>query len=341
MAPIIKIDEEKLNYAMKNVCYGSFNKIISKKKFTPNKESKKSKRKISPTVTKIISELELEDENDYEERIKSFTNCCKNYSKNTMIKYFNEAKSLGLFGESVFIPDYNQFVGKTHTRIVEPKDFMKFISFLIENFNEYNAPLLVAYYTGLRNKEILQFSLFTLYQLSNRLTFIHIVRKNTKPKTDQYESNEKSEIDESLINYWKPVYNSELCKFIDDLINLYKNEYEEYLINKKLNMSLFYITPKTLVARQKSQYFKAVKKQLPYGFGIHGYRTEMASILSKYTQNLPAIQQYLQHKDINTTILYIKQRFNSMHKEFDRLTNIEYSYITSCLKPNEDENKTH
>lgn len=328
MSSIIKIDEEKLNYAMKSVCYDSFKKIVSKKKIYPIKESKKIKRKISPAVTKIISELKLEDEPNYEERMKSFTNHCRNFSKNTVKKYYNEAKSLGIFGDNSFIPDYNQFVGKQHTRIVEPKDFIKFISFLKQNFNEYNAPLLVAYYTGLRNKEILKLSLFSLYQLSNRLTFVHIKRKNTKSQINQ---EGESDIDDSLIKYWKPVYNSELCKFIDDLINLYKNEYEEFLINKKLNMFLFYITPTTLIERQKSQYYKATQKLLPYGFGIHGYRTEMASILSLHTPNLPAIQQFLQHENINTTILYVKQRFEYIRNEFDRLTKTEFSKIASSL----------
>lgn len=340
---IIRIDENKLNEAMKSVCYGSIKKIISKKKFKPNKDTKSLKRKISPRVTQIISDLNLHDEPNYEERVKSFTNYCQEYSRNTIIKYFNEAKSIDIFGksgDSEFIPVYNNFIGKTHTRIVDPGDFIKFISYLFKNFNEYNAPLLIAYYTGLRNNEILRFSMYTLFELSTHSTVVHIKRKNFKNNI-----NDNIEKSESLENYWKPVYNKELYRFIDDLIKLYRKEYDEYMKNTKLDRKLFYISSKTLVARQQSQYYKAIKKPLPYGFGIHGYRTQMSSTLAEYTQNIPVIQKFLQHKNVNTTMLYIKHRFNNMHKEFDRLTNIEYSNIASYLKPknntNDDDNDRH
>lgn len=320
---IINIDETKLNHVMKTVRYGTFKKIINKRLPTPNKQVVYKQKKITPTVRKIINILKLEDEPNYDERVTLFIIYCRHYSKNTMIRYFQEAKYLGLFGDSKIVPEYNNFIGKQHIRIVDPSSYIKFISYLKAHFNEFNAPMLIAYYTGLRVMEILQFSMNTLYQLSIRQVYINIIRKTTL-KT--YESEDDSK------NYWKPVYNPELYKFIDDLISLYKDSYNEFLRNKKLNQLLFYIKPNTVVARMKTQYFNVIGKPLPYGFGIHGYRTTMATILSESTKNLPAIKHYLQHKNIQTTLAYIKIRWSEMEKEFDRLTKLEYSKISSLLK---------
>lgn len=332
---IINIDEVKLNHVMKSVRYGTFKKIINKRLPNPNKQVKHKQRKVTPTVRKIISILKLEDEPNYDERVSLFIIYCnhyRHYSKNTMIRYFQEAKFLGVFGDSKIVPEYNNFIGKQHTRIVDPVSYIKFISYLKMHFNEFNAPMLIAYYTGLRVMEILQFSLNTLYQLSIRQVYINIIRKNTLKSYDS---------EDDVKNYWKPVYNPELYKFIDDLINLYKDSYNEFLQNKKLNQLLFYIKPNTVVARMQTQYFNVIGKPLPYGFGIHGYRTTMATILSELTKNLPAIKHYLQHKNIQTTLTYIKIRWSEMEKEFDRLTKLEYSKISSLLKSNitDDSNK--
>lgn len=326
MTNVINIDENKLNQVMKTVRYGTFNKIINKKLPKPDQLNIKKRRKVSPTVRKIIAALKLTDEPNYDERAKLFIVYCRFFSKNTIIRYFREAKTLGIFGDSNIVPEYNNFLGKKHIRIVDPDSFIKFVAYLKSHFNEFNAPMLIAYYTGLRVSEILQFSMNTLYQLSLRHVYINIVRKNTIKK---YQYKDDTKEDEK--NYWTPVYNVELCKFIDDLINLYRNSYDDFLKNKKLNRLLFYIKENTAVSRQKSQYFRVIGKTLPHGFGIHGYRTTMATILSEKTKNLPAIKQFLQHANIETTLNYIKVRWTEMGKEFDRLTKLEYSKISSFL----------
>jgi len=293
------------------------------------------------------------DEKSMSQRIKIFIGYClyKNFSYNTTKRYFSILKNNNFFNESPnenenkndisnndsndsddnttqlepidhLRPNKLSFVncGHQHIRIVSMSNFKTFIEYLHNNFSIYTAPILVAAYTGLRTFEILQFSTYTIYQLLNQQQPIAIKRKHTVIKS--------YDIDPIL---WQPIYNSHLNAFVEQLRDLYLDDYKIFL-EMQINTKLFPVTPKTLGNRIKSLYFNAVNSIAPNGFGIHSCRNMIAMLMAENTENIFAIQQFLQHKNVKTTRQYIKADFSKTTQEFNRLTKYEFSNINKKLK---------
>lgn len=281
---------------------------------------------LAKVLKNIINNIGLLDEHSFEKRVQLFVGYCiyKNYSYNTTMTYFMALKKHGIFGDinqEIMKPKLLSFVdrGKLHIRIVNMDDFILFVRYLNNNLSRYTAPLLVAAYTVLRSSEILQFSAYTLYQLNDRQSVVVIKLKQTVVKCENPEP-----------LYWHPVYNTLLDVFIDNLTKLYTDEYNA-LIKHKINVKLFYITQPTLANRLKSLYFEATKKIAPHGFGIHSFRNMIAILMAKYTDNIIAIKEQLNHKNINTTMKYIRED-GSTTKEFNRITKKEFAHVRNVLK---------
>jgi integrase len=311
----------------------------------------------------------------------------RNYSYNTTIKYFRILHNTGIFGkfklvtdpktnEITFIeskansiinddnditdeyinndldsrPDRLVFnhCGKQHIRIVGKEDFLKFSALLQERFSIYTAPILIAFYTGLRTSEILQFTTFTIYQLLSKHHTTTILRKmivikNANMKDSAYDNDVNSDADDvdnnrDNRNFWTPIYNTHLNDFIVKLRELYANDYKTFL-EAKINTKLFNVTPKTLGNRIKSLYYEATGKLAPYGFGIHSCRNMISIIMAEKSNNLTAIQRFLQHKNIKTTRRYVKADFSYTITEFNRLTNQQFSNIRAILNEGIDVNE--
>lgn len=339
---IKKLDERKINQYFDSLPKDVIANIVRRQLPTPSRKRQVLKPKSNSTsVTYIpqnlknaIINLNLLDEPCNEKRIKLFIGYCKfkNYTYNTTKRYYMILKQNGLFGrdKNILKPERMAFVdnGTPHTRIVSMNDFRIFVKYLHENMSVYTAPILVAVYTGLRTAEILQFSTYTLYQLKMRQPSIAIKRKQT---VINY-SEENPNIIEPI--YWSPIYNSHLSLFIENLIALFNDAYTTF-INDKLNSKLFYVTPKTLGNRIRTQYFDAIGKMAPNGFGIHSCRNMIAMLMAENTNNIFAIQEFLQHKHLKTTQRYIKADFSYLTKEFNRITDYELSNIRSNINPND------
>lgn len=351
---LCKVNEIKLNKFMDDIPTDKLKTIIQRKLPTPSKKRKRQSIKI-PTIpgnlNKAIISLTLLDEPCMRRRIEIFIGYCryKNYSYNTTQRYFQILKLNKFFGDynnnpsmpnannddgddgdgdddtnmiNLLRPNKLSFVdsGKPHIRVVSMNDFFTFVKYLHENFSEYSAPILLATYTGLRSFEILQFSTYTLYQLSMQQTTIAIKRKQTVIKSYNIDP-----------VYWQPVYNTHLNAFIRNLLDLYAKDYEIFQ-KYQINTKLFHITPKTLGNRVKSLYFNAVNKLAPNGFGIHSCRNMIAMLMAEKTENIFAIQNFLQHRNIATTRQYIKADFTYTTNEFNRLTNYEFANINNTLE---------
>ena len=216
-------------------------------------------------------------------------------------------------------PDRRAFEGSVHTRIVSKDDFKKLFNHLLDNFSRYTAPVLLAFYTGLRTMEILQFSTYTLYQLENNYPETDIKRKKTMTREND------------SVN-WKPVYSSHLTQFVQLLIVLYADEYKMAKLNSTI-VKLFMITPQTLVARMKISYFRACKKKPPLGFGIHSCRYHLATLMAEESKNTVLVQKLLQHSRSKTTSVYLKRHLNESREIFDRLTRSEYAETIRNIEP--------
>lgn len=334
---LTKLDETRLNQAIKpNVSAHVLNNLFRQPLPRASKQRTSvqlliDNSNIPRCLQAIVVDLKLHDEHDFDRRVQMFIGYClyRNYSLNTVQRYFMVLKRHGVFGrgaqQSSIRPDPAVFSdrGRVHTRIVSMENFKKLVWYLHQHLSQYTAPILIAVYTGLRTAEILQFTTYNLYQLSKRLAIISIKRKQTVVR-DTGDDNGDNSI------YWQPVYTSHLCLFIDILIALYQNQYDA-LLNNNQNSKLFYCTPKTLGNRIRHLYYNACDVAAPNGFGVHSCRNLIAQIIAQNTDNIVAIQAFLQHRNINTTRRYIKADFTKTSQTFNRLTNYEFSKVRANI----------
>lgn len=283
--------------------------------------------KASRMILDIFKRLNLLEEVDKTKRLFTFIGYCKyrNYSLTTTKKYFNEAKRLGVFGSDIpVIPDSLFFNKSVHNRLIGDEVFSKFIRHLQKNWGAYNAPLLTAFYTGLRSTELLQLDTKILQQLCEKKTFVDIIRKDTRKKKSLATQNQQT-------NQWKPVYFDNFNKFIESLKVLYADKYICY-VKHGLNSTLFDVSgPSTLVYRMHIEFYKANGFFPPKGFGIHMFRNQIARKLASTHKNLHIIKNWLGHKHIKTTKVYINEYYNNIGKEFDKMTEKHYDSIKQLL----------
>jgi integrase len=338
---IRRIDERRLNVLLRTISPDAFARFVSKKQPRPSSSSQKIQRSIfSPKnmtaaeikVNRIVRDIGLLDEHDNDRKALAFIGACKmlQYSLNTTKRYFGIALREGLFGKTCTIrPDATAFDSRIHIRVVSMEDLLKLANYLHSHLSEMTAPSLIGFYTGLRTMEILQFSTLTIVQLHRRDSVIPIRRKNTTG-------------DSLRFVHWTPVYNVRFISLVDALVNLYNLKILALNVTKT-DEKLFHVTPKTLVTRLKNQFYQAVGRLPPLGFGIHSFRNMIASIMSNETKNIFAIQHFLQHKNSKTTQRYLNMELLDIKNEFNRLTDIELQDVRRAfdgeLLQNENDNK--
>lgn len=314
-------NETRLNTILDQLPDNVAQSLFTKKLPVPSKIRSKQRKNIAPTVTKLVNQLGLLDEPNYTNRLYIFLGYCKlkKYSFHTVSRYFQELRSAKMFGDTLLVPDKSQFQIIKYIKLITRENFLSLVKYLHDHFSKYTAPILVGFYTGLRTMEILQMSLYTLFQLQNKLQYIDIIRKQTA------RSNTPTN--------WKPVYTQYFTNFISELIKLYEDEYNTFLTTK-VNKKLFYITTKTLVNRVHVAYFNATHTLPPKGFGIHSFRYAIASWMAHEGTNITTIQNFLQHKSIKTSKIYIKDNMEFIQHEFDRLTNKDLFHVRKTLQHN-------
>lgn len=327
-----RLDEKKLNAILDVIPRDRLRKIVRRPLVEPSKERVKVTRATPRALKALIGGSGILDEPDHDNRLRLFIGLCRfrRYSYNTTMRYIGILRSRGLFGDRPITikPSKLAFanVGRIHERAITVESFARLCKYLHSNFTTYNAPLLVAVYTGLRTFEILQWSTQTLHQLLTRQEYVSVMRKQTVIVVS------------SDPTYWRPIYTTRLTRFVDQLKDLYTDEYRMYS-QSGLNGKLFHVTPKSLVNRLKLAYFKANGYVAPNGFGIHSCRNMIATMMSHETDNIMSIQAFLQHKDMSTTKRYIKVDLAFMRKEFNRLTRTELAGVNRELLTGFDEGK--
>lgn len=340
---------------------------------TPKRRRRRAKKptSLAPVLEEIITRLNLYDEPDLNRRMQLFTGYClyHNYAYRTALRYFEIMRAYGVFGE-YGDPERTRlrlnpiaFVdrGRLHTRIVSQENFRKLVEYLLENFSQYTAPILVAVFTGLRTAEILQFTTYTLFQLKQHLPVISIRRKQTIPldilqqrypivteddlpeipippvhnrQYTKYAAEQQykdATVNEKYANYWEPVYNKPLLEFINNLCSIYDKELQT-LLDHQQNVRLFQCSPRALAYRMRHLYFMATNVVAPHGFGIHSCRYLIAQSMTQDTDNIMAIQMFLQHRNLETTRQYIKADFTHMTETFNRITNLELSNVRANIR---------
>lgn len=341
---LTKLDETRLN---KVIDSNVSSDILSNLMRAPLPKLSQERHKIRTAIVNVpdipqglqqaILDLKLYDESNFDKRVQMFIGYClyMNYSVNTVNKYYRILRANRVFGrgkdESKLRMDPTVFSdrGRVHTRLVSMDNFKKLTMHLHENLSQYTAPLLVAVYTGLRTSEILQFSAMTLHQLLMRNASVRIQRKQTVVRSSSSNNNNTNTTTPDA-NYWQPIYNSHFIVFIDILIDLYRIQYDA-LITSNQNAKLFHATPKTLANRIKHLYYNACGSAAPHGFGVHSCRNLIAQLMAENTDNIVAIQAFLQHRNLSTTRQYVKADFTHTTNTFNRLTNYALSSVRANI----------
>lgn len=321
------IDEETLNNLLDSIPKDVSRDFIRKRLPTPSNKRVfvriNDYANLPRFVYTLVQELSLLDEPD---TVRRFDICIgymrvRDYSINTINRYLKLLRKHGVFGDGKAIQylkcDPTLFKNQKHTRIVDKSVFIKFINYLSNNFTKFTAPLLMSVYTGLRTTEILQFNTVHLKQLINKTTIVDIKRKSTSPQ--------------KKIILWKPNYIKPFNDFVKQLHLLYKIEYNTFE-NTNIDVRLFNASPRTLVNREHSLFFRATGQKLPFGYGIHGNRTTMASIMYDMAPNLVAIKNFLQHKNLSSTRKYVRADICSLERQFDRITSEHFKDVLEALE---------
>lgn len=314
-AGLKSLDERVLNKLLDSVPADAARDFLKKKLPEPSNRRAKitlgTHREAPKFLQTIITELGLLDEPD---AVRRYDLClgyfrCRRYAANTVCRYLKTMRQYGLFGDGESIKhlkfDSALFYSEKHTRLVDRAAYGKFVTYMLQHFSKFNAPLLLSFYTGLRTSEILQFTVYHLQQLTIQSPVVDVRRKNT--------SRNKQDV------LWKPVYNAHLIGFVGKLKRLYADEFEAFTV-AKTDVRLFLITPKTLVNRMNVSFLNATGRKLPEGFGVHGNRTTVASIMYDTAPNLIAVQNYLQHRNASSTRRYVRADVKELASQFDRIT---------------------
>lgn len=323
-----RVDENKINQVLDSVPDAVLSEVIRKRLPKPSNR----KRKIvypMRQLESVVRTLGLLDETDYGKRAQIFIAYCrlKGYTYNTTLRYFRVLETNGLFGtENTVFPSKFAFSesGRPHQRVVSMESFVRMARYLHENFSRYTAPFLIALYTGLRTFEILQWSTLTLEQLNTRQEYVSVSRKQTVRAADNNEP-----------TFWRPVYTTRFVQFVSQMVQLYRPEYERY-VRTGIMVRLFYVTNATLVNRIRQIYYECNDHYPPRGFGVHSCRNMIATLMAQSTDNITAIQTFLQHRRSDTTRRYVGADFSHMTEEFNRLTDNEFAQVRANLAKRSD-----
>lgn len=255
--------------------------------------------KLPKYIKNIIHTHKLLEIDDVDERAKFFIQLMyrQKLRGTTITRYFNVLKPI-LFKGSSIVPNSMVF---DRIAILSPQmrgvnfDLVdKMIKYIIDlpEINIYKWSILIAFYTGLRSSEILQFKASHILSLLKRDAIISITRKNNVE--------------------WKVVYYTEFINFIVRLRNAFIKECDFYETNK-VDILLFPISSQIMHFKIKQYYRDANNGELPpCGFGFHIFRYYIGSKLA-LTNKLDIAQRFLGHKHQKTTEKYI--RYNNVQKQ--------------------------
>lgn len=322
-----QIDENKLNALLDHVPEGIAKNIIRRSLPTPSRARINTRpTSTAPAVVRrIIQELGLLDVDDVELRAKLFIGYMRSrdLAYNTAQKYYASACRLGIFDDperdtTRLRLDPTAFEGRIHTRIMSVESYVKLYAYLTERWSEYTAPLLLAFHTGLRTMEVLQFTTHTLYQLSRRDTVVDIVRKRTVQRAKPF--------------LWQPIYDTYTIQFVEKLKNLYSPNFNEYTTSG-INTKLFHVTPRTLINRLRTAFYLANGFLADRGIGLHTCRYMHANMMAVKSKNLDAIRAFLQHKSLKTTQRYLRNDLSYASKKFNEITKNVFAEIHKNLIP--------
>ena len=230
------------------------------------------------------------------------------------------------FPEATIIPDELAFdkLKPPQNRNVNFKAFDNLIKYIfaLDNENKFKWPLLFCYYTGLRLNELFQIKPIHLIMLTNKEKTIPIIRKKGERWNVLY-----YEIFENFINQLRHFIFKYECDNNVDYLILFKN-ISKWFLNEK--MKIFYIIANDGLTPR-------------LGFGIHLFRYYIATKLCseiKGTKGINLAQLFLGHKNVRSTIGYIKLDVDIYNSNFINL-NTQNKFYKNIYKIVEKSNNSN
>lgn len=323
-----KINGRKFNKALGTLTQDQYRLLMQKSLPTPNTEPQVFELKnCKSQVRNLIIQFDLNKIEDYNLRAELFIIGCKyiNLSLGATKVYFSNARSAGLFGTSTITPNLTLFRNFSHYRLISQEQFLNYCKYLFANFDRDHAPMLFVVFTALRNFEVRQIDTKALYLLLKQEVVIPVIRKDTRRK-----KNKQNPI------YWKPIYSTEFIKFLKELRDLYKTEYNLFL-NDNINSRLFQMSNKALIYRTNATFYQCCQTILPNGHGIQGLRNTFGRAFAQMTKDISIIQKYFQHSSAETTKIYTQAHWQELAEGFNKFTP-QYNIIAQQLNDKVVEN---
>lgn len=321
MVKFSKINGRKFNKALEMLTQDQY-QLLTQKALPPANTNPQvfELKNCKSQVRNLIIQFDLDKIENYNLRAELFIIYCKyvNLSLGTTKVYFTNARSAGLFGNSTIKPNLTLFRNFSHYRLISQEQFLTYCKYLFENFDRDHAPMLFVVFTALRNFEVRQIDTKALYLLLKEEAVIPVIRKDTRRK-----KNKQNPI------YWKPIYSTEFIKFLKEIRDLYKPEYNLFL-NSNINSRLFQMSNKALIARTFGTFYKCCQTILPNGHGIQGLRNTFGREFVRMTKDISIIQKYFQHSSAETTKIYTQAHWQELAEGFNKFTP-QYDIIAQQL----------
>ena len=285
--------------------------------------SKKPRTTIIPNyVQKLIIEKALRDIKDENLRAQTFLKqmFIMKIRGSTIARHFKIIKPI-LFPNTTILPNSMAFDNQKspQNKVPNLKNVDNLIEYIKSTKSKYKWPMLLALYTGLRLREVIQLKASHVIMLAKKQEIIPINRKNN--------------------NNWNVIYYDIFEDFVNHLRQItFKEECDFYLHSNVDSFVFQNISTSSLHIKIHEFYSLANGGRLPpTGFGMHIFRYYAAMKLVqsiKGSNGTKVAQMFLGHKNIKTTEIYTKVDLNSYTDRLKAINNSNsfYSKINKTLK---------
>ena len=261
--------------------------------------SKKPRTTIIPNyIEKIIVEKRLNYIDNENIRAKIFLKELfkMKLSNSTIARHFKLIKPL-LFKNTTILPNCMVFENKVtnHNKVLNYKNINNLMEYLMSTKCKYKWPLLLALYSGLRLKDIINFKISYIIMLIKKQETIPLSTKTN--------------------GEWTVLYYDIFENFINHLFkNTFKNDCDFYL-QYNIDFLLFHNISTSLLHHKLNEMYILANggENPPLGFGMYIFRYFFSLMVVK-KRGIGFAEMYLGHRKIKSTGIYTSNI--NLNKEF-------------------------
>lgn len=252
------------------------------------------------------------DHTDPEERLRIALDVLETYSISTAERYFAHLK----YGGYIQVPNIkNLFLAKEHygsttrrapqIRIPSLTQYHNFVNYLYEQLKQRRHQKLST--NRLRYDAEFGAIILILFVCNTGLRLSEVLRLTTRHLRELLDGREIIELKMKTSTEWKVVRHKSLYYLLTQMDNIYENFLRTVRQDQIVEIPLFQFG-REFVRTEMKRIFKVSNDGYapPKGFGLHTIRYYIASQFAQ--TNLKLAQMILDHKNINTTAVYVRYK---------------------------------